>query len=131
MNNHAEEAPRTQTEFTGDGNGRPPRPTTAGLGESGGQSHVPDISTLKKYKGVLGSLVIGHDGALIASDFQIDVEEESIGVWALGVFMNTEHVVKKMGQSCAESRSSFLTDTTSYRIVRLIYQSVLAIEVRS
>ena len=48
---------------------------------------------------VVGSVIVGHDGLLIANTMPPEIEAESVGVWALGVFMNTEHVVKKMGQN--------------------------------
>jgi predicted regulator of Ras-like GTPase activity (Roadblock/LC7/MglB family) len=47
---------------------------------------------------VVGSVIVGHDGLLIANTMPSDMDAESIGVWALGVYMNTEHVIKKMGQ---------------------------------
>ncbi|MBU6451464.1 MAG: roadblock/LC7 domain-containing protein [Cyanobacteria bacterium REEB67] len=47
--------------------------------------------------GVLGSVIVGHDGLLIANTMPPDMDAESVGVWALGVYMNTEHVTKKMG----------------------------------
>ena len=48
-------------------------------------------------KGVIGSVIVGHDGLLIANTMPGDMDAESVGVWALGVYMNTEHVTKKMG----------------------------------
>jgi uncharacterized protein len=48
---------------------------------------------------VVGSVIVGHDGLLIANTMPPEIEAESVGVWALGVYMNTEHVVKKMGQN--------------------------------
>lgn len=47
---------------------------------------------------VVGSVIVGHDGLLIANTMPSDMDAESVGVWALGVYMNTEHVIKKMGQ---------------------------------
>jgi hypothetical protein len=47
--------------------------------------------------GVIGSVIVGHDGLLIANTMPPDMDAESVGVWALGVYMNTEHVTKKMG----------------------------------
>jgi predicted regulator of Ras-like GTPase activity (Roadblock/LC7/MglB family) len=49
-------------------------------------------------KDVVGSVIVGHDGLLIANTMPPDMDAESVGVWALGVYMNTEHVIKKMGQ---------------------------------
>ncbi len=48
---------------------------------------------------VVGSVIVGHDGLLIANTMPPEIEAESAGVWALGVYMNTAHVVKKMGQN--------------------------------
>jgi predicted regulator of Ras-like GTPase activity (Roadblock/LC7/MglB family) len=48
---------------------------------------------------VVGSVIVGHDGLLIANTMPPEIEAESVGVWALGVYMNTAHVVKKMGQN--------------------------------
>ncbi|MBX9692970.1 MAG: roadblock/LC7 domain-containing protein, partial [Cyanobacteria bacterium] len=60
-----------------------------------------DLQTLLReishQQGVIGSVIVGHDGLLIANTMPEDVDAESIGVWALGVYMNTEHVIKKMG----------------------------------
>jgi predicted regulator of Ras-like GTPase activity (Roadblock/LC7/MglB family) len=47
--------------------------------------------------GVIGSVIVGHDGLLIANTMPGDMDAESVGVWALGVYMNTEHVTKKLG----------------------------------
>ncbi|MBX9668030.1 MAG: roadblock/LC7 domain-containing protein [Candidatus Obscuribacterales bacterium] len=60
-----------------------------------------DLQTLLSEIGgqekVIGSVIVGHDGLLIANTMPEEVDAESIGVWALGVYMNTEHVTKKMG----------------------------------
>ncbi|MGH9549374.1 MAG: roadblock/LC7 domain-containing protein [Terriglobales bacterium] len=61
-----------------------------------------ELQTLLQHIGaqetVVGSVIVGHDGLLIANTMPGDLDAESIGVWALGVYMNTEHVIKKMGQ---------------------------------
>ena len=46
---------------------------------------------------VIGCVVVGHDGLLIANTMPTEVDAESIGVWSLGVYMNTEHVMRKFG----------------------------------
>ncbi len=60
-----------------------------------------DLQTLLREIGtqqrVIGSVIVGHDGLLIANTMPEEVDAESIGVWSLGVYMNTEHVMKKMG----------------------------------
>lgn len=48
-------------------------------------------------QGVVGSIIIGHDGLLIANTMPGDVEADSIGIWALAVYMNTETAIKKIG----------------------------------
>lgn len=48
---------------------------------------------------VVGSVIVGHDGLLIANTMPPEMDAESVGVWALGVYMNTQHVVRKMGQN--------------------------------
>jgi predicted regulator of Ras-like GTPase activity (Roadblock/LC7/MglB family) len=61
-----------------------------------------ELQTLLQHIGmqdkVVGSVIVGHDGLLIANTMPSDIDAESIGVWALGVYMNTEHVIRKMGQ---------------------------------
>jgi predicted regulator of Ras-like GTPase activity (Roadblock/LC7/MglB family) len=47
---------------------------------------------------VVGSLLAGHDGLLIANTLPDDMEPDSIAVCALGVFMNTQQLAKKLGQ---------------------------------
>jgi predicted regulator of Ras-like GTPase activity (Roadblock/LC7/MglB family) len=55
------------------------------------------LGQIGSQQGVLGSVIVGHDGLLIANTMPGDMDAESVGVWALGVYMNTEHVTKKMG----------------------------------
>lgn len=55
------------------------------------------LSQIGTQHGVVGSVIVGHDGLLIANTMPGDMDAESLGVWALGVYMNTEHVTKKMG----------------------------------
>jgi len=55
------------------------------------------LSEIGSQQRVIGSVIVGHDGLLIANTMPEEVDAESIGVWALGVYMNTEHVIKKMG----------------------------------
>lgn len=55
------------------------------------------LSQIGTQQGVIGSVIVGHDGLLIANTMPGDMDAESVGVWALGVYMNTEHVTKKMG----------------------------------
>ncbi len=48
---------------------------------------------------VVGSIIIGHDGLLIANTMPQDIEADSIGIWALAVYMNTETAIKKIGHN--------------------------------
>ncbi len=61
-----------------------------------------ELQTLLQHIGtqetVIGSVIVGHDGLLIANTMPPDVDAESMGVWALGLYMSTEMVIKKMGQ---------------------------------
>ena len=56
------------------------------------------LNQLDKQKGILGSVVIGHDGQLFASTFPYAHDAESIGISMLGLFMNTENFLRRMGQ---------------------------------
>ena len=55
------------------------------------------LQEVKNQPGALGSVIVGHDGLLIAEDLPEELDSESIGVWALGMYLNTDNVVKKMG----------------------------------
>ncbi len=60
-----------------------------------------DLQTLLKeidtIKGVIGCVIVGHDGLLIANSMPEEIDAESIGIWSMGEYMNTEHVMKKLG----------------------------------
>ncbi len=58
------------------------------------QTLLLEIGTVS---GVIGCLIVGHDGLLIANSLPEEIDAESIGVWALGEYMNTEHIMKKLG----------------------------------
>lgn len=49
--------------------------------------------------GVVGSVIVGHDGILIANGMPPSMDGESTGIWALGVYLNTDGVIKKMGHN--------------------------------
>jgi len=55
------------------------------------------LAHIQQQPGVVGSVIVGHDGILIANSMPQDLESESIGIWALGVYLNTDTVIKKMG----------------------------------
>jgi predicted regulator of Ras-like GTPase activity (Roadblock/LC7/MglB family) len=48
-------------------------------------------------KSVIGSVIIGHDGLLIANTLPPDFDAESMGQFALGIYMNTSTTVTKLG----------------------------------
>ena len=47
---------------------------------------------------VVGSLIVGNDGLLIANRMPAGNDAEALGTWALGLCMNTEIVMQKMNQ---------------------------------
>jgi predicted regulator of Ras-like GTPase activity (Roadblock/LC7/MglB family) len=47
---------------------------------------------------VLFSVLVWHDGLLLGSTTVADVDAEMIGIWALGIFMNSENVARKLGR---------------------------------
>lgn len=57
------------------------------------------LHTIGQQSGVVGSVIVGHDGILIANTMPQTVDPESVGVWALGIYLNTDGVVKKMGHN--------------------------------
>lgn len=48
-------------------------------------------------QGVIGTVIVGHDGLLIANTLPAETDAESLGVWGMGVYMGTTHVVDKLG----------------------------------
>jgi len=46
---------------------------------------------------VLGSVIIGKDGLLIANTMPAEIDGEQLGVWALAVYMNTQNAARKLG----------------------------------
>jgi predicted regulator of Ras-like GTPase activity (Roadblock/LC7/MglB family) len=63
--------------------------------------------------GVVGSVIVGHDGILIASNLPPEVDPESVGIWSLGIYVNTLNSTKKLGhnhlhQLVARSRMGYL-----------------------
>jgi predicted regulator of Ras-like GTPase activity (Roadblock/LC7/MglB family) len=61
-----------------------------------------ELNTLLHHIGtlpsVVGSVIVGHDGLLIANTMPPDIEAESIGQWAMGIYMNTTDNIIKMNQ---------------------------------
>ena len=63
--------------------------------------------------GVVGSVIVGHDGILIASNLPKEFDPEAVGVWSLGIYVNTTGVSKRMGhnhlhQLVARSQQGYL-----------------------
>ena len=48
-------------------------------------------------KGVVGSIIIGHDGLIIASTMPPDLDTESFKARAMALYMGTQQATKKMG----------------------------------
>lgn len=55
------------------------------------------MGQVKTLPGVVGSVIVGHDGILIANNLPQDMEPESVGVWGLGIYVNTDNSMKKLG----------------------------------
>ena len=49
--------------------------------------------------GVVGSVIVGHDGILIANSLPKELDPETIGILSLGIYVNTTSIAKKMGHS--------------------------------
>jgi uncharacterized protein len=54
------------------------------------------LKELNKLQGVLGSLLVGKDGLLIASDLKVQVNEEAIGAVASNVLSALRRALQKM-----------------------------------
>jgi predicted regulator of Ras-like GTPase activity (Roadblock/LC7/MglB family) len=49
--------------------------------------------------GVVGSVIVGHDGILIANSLPKEHDPETIGILSLGIYINTTNTSKKMGHN--------------------------------
>lgn len=49
--------------------------------------------------GVVGSVIVGHDGILIANSLPKEQDPETIGIFSLGIYINTTNTSKKMGHN--------------------------------
>ena len=49
--------------------------------------------------GVIGSVIVGHDGILIANSLPKELDPESIGILSLAIYVNTTNISKKMGHN--------------------------------
>lgn len=68
------------------------------------------IQHIDAQDGVTGTIIVGHDGLLIANTVPQEMDPESLGVWALGMFMGTSHVTEKLGD---ENVRQIVSCTTS------------------
>ena len=63
---------------------------------------------------VVGSVIVGHDGILIANNLPKEFDPESIGIWSLAIYVGTTNAIKKMGghnhlyQLVAASQAGYL-----------------------
>jgi predicted regulator of Ras-like GTPase activity (Roadblock/LC7/MglB family) len=49
--------------------------------------------------GVVGSVIVGHDGILIANSLPKELDPETIGILSLGIYVNTTNIAKKIGHN--------------------------------
>jgi predicted regulator of Ras-like GTPase activity (Roadblock/LC7/MglB family) len=47
--------------------------------------------------GVIGTLIVGHDGLLIANTMPQDMEAESLSKWAQAIYMGTAQTTEQLG----------------------------------
>jgi predicted regulator of Ras-like GTPase activity (Roadblock/LC7/MglB family) len=97
MDEQSTNLPKTKLDANRDGSGRPPYNTAQGFDDSGGDHLSQYLACLSQDSAVIGSVMFGNDGFVLADTMPPDFDTESIGVWALGLYMNTENVSKKMG----------------------------------
>ena len=55
------------------------------------------LKSLGRENGVIGGMVVNHAGQSLASTLPAGMDPEVIGLFALGSYMNCEHVIKKIG----------------------------------
>lgn len=73
------------------------------------------LAFLSEQKGVQASALVGHDGSVLATKIPAGTTEEMMALGALGTFMYTEMVIKKM---CHDRIYSIVSQTTDgYSIV--------------
>jgi predicted regulator of Ras-like GTPase activity (Roadblock/LC7/MglB family) len=56
------------------------------------------LSQLDSQPGVLGSLLVGYDGKLIAQHMKNGDDAEPLGTMALAMYLNTMTAIQKLGQ---------------------------------
>jgi len=57
------------------------------------------LDTLITEPGVIGALIVGLDGTLVADKLPPEYDRETIGIMSLGVYINTVNSAKKLGQN--------------------------------
>jgi predicted regulator of Ras-like GTPase activity (Roadblock/LC7/MglB family) len=76
-------------------------------------SAAQDLQTLLQrihgVNGVVGSVIVGHDGIVVSTDLPDEFDSDSIAVWSLGIYLNTDNAIKKMGRN---SVSKVVAQTT-------------------
>jgi len=75
------------------------------------------LAELNKTKGIIGSLVVGNDGIVIASDIGTEVDEDIIGAMAAAIVITSQKAAERMQQGQllgammeATAGKMFLTD---------------------
>jgi len=54
------------------------------------------LGTIDSYPGVAGSLIVGHDGLVIASTLKADLDKETMGAMSTAIHSNTNLATKKL-----------------------------------
>lgn len=54
------------------------------------------LDRLNKTVGIRGSMIVGRDGIVIASDFGVDVDEPAIGAVASSILSSLEDALRRM-----------------------------------
>jgi len=57
------------------------------------------LEDLNKTSGITGSMVVGHDGIVIASDIGTSVEEETVGALAASITSNIQKSLERLQQT--------------------------------
>lgn len=66
--------------------------------------HSPgEINRLLKHiatqPGVVGSVIVGHDGVLIGNNLPEHLDAASIGIWSMAIYVNTINISKNLGHN--------------------------------
>lgn len=57
------------------------------------------LEELNKTSGIIGSMVVGDDGIVIAADLNTDIEEETIGALAASIISNVQKSLERLNSS--------------------------------